>query len=108
MNERIGKFKKISVASARQRRVQSPGPFASASFVPLPCPRPYRSSPVSKGTCTFAAPIRAQIHLRYRSPILASFLPPSCACARVNLETINYNPSYAMIIAVVYIVHRYH
>lgn len=44
MNERIGKFKKkISVASARQRRVQGPGPFASVSFTPLLCLRPYRS-----------------------------------------------------------------
>ncbi|TGZ51245.1 hypothetical protein DBV15_03166 [Temnothorax longispinosus] len=75
MNERIGKFKKkISVASARQRRVQGPGPLPlRLSHIPVPT---VRSSPVSRGTCISAAPNGAQIHLRYRSPYLASFLPP--------------------------------
>lgn len=94
MNERIGKFKKISVASARQRRVQGSARclcFLYTPLVPLSPlfpPHSVRSSPVSRGTCTCAAPIAAQIHLRYSRPSPASFLPLRIyMCTRVNPET---------------------
>lgn len=119
MNERIGKFKKkISVASARQRRVQGP---ASASFCtpsPLlsPLPAPFRSSPVSKGTCTCSASIRAQIHLRY-SRSTSRILPSAtrmrvcvsvrmCVCTHKSRNMISdCNPSCTMIITAAYIAH---
>lgn len=114
MNERIGKFKKkISVASARQRRVQGP---ASASFCTLPLPLSLVPlvclipSPVSKGTCTCTASIRAQIHLRY-SRSTSRILPSAtrmrtyvCVCTRKSRNmTSDCNPSCTMIITAAYI-----
>lgn len=92
MNERIGKFKKkISVASARQRRVQGPGLcFLLHPLSLVSCP-PYLLHSVRrrflKGTCTCSASIGAQIHLRYSlrstSRILPSAIYP-CMCVRVH------------------------
>lgn len=109
MNERIGKFKKISVASVCQRRVQ----HRRATVCPLGAPclleGPLRSSPVrlesakppiSRGTCIsqrykLDSPIKAQIHHRcvFRCWLLFPLGPrapdrlplvSTCACASVH------------------------